>query len=544
MDENKIEEINQTGQKLMKGALILAVAGIMSKIFGAIFRIPLTNWIGAEGMSYYGLAYNVYSFFLIIATAGLPVAISRMVAARTALGDHKNAHKTYRVSLILMFLIGLISFLICFFGAEFIAESIGNKGAALSMKAISPVLLLSPVVASFRGYFQGKQAMNPTAISEITEQFFRVVTGLSLSYFLLSHSLEKASAGATFGASAGSMAAFTILIIIYFYNRKSIFEKIHHTESKEEKASSLIKEMLKIAIPITLGSAIMPLMNIIDAGIIMNRLQSTGWSLNMSKTLFGLISGFCDPLLGFPHIFTDAIAISMVPAVAATFTLQNKNELENNIKLGIKTMSIISYPCATGFIVLAYPILLLLFPQRPEECRMAANVLRVFGLSIISLSIMRTCSSALQGIAKMNIPVINLLIGSIFKIIVTYILVGIHSINIVGAAIGTLVAYTVAAMLNYFALIKHTRIKVNIKDIFIKPIVPSVLMGVIVILSYKAVMTVTKHNSISTLISILIAVAVYFIFIFATNTISEEEVTSLPKGEKIICIAKKLHLLK
>lgn len=544
MDENKIEEINQTGQKLMKGALILAVAGIMSKIFGAIFRIPLTNWIGAEGMSYYGLAYNVYSFFLIIATAGLPVAISRMVAARTALGDHKNAHKTYRVSLILMFFIGLISFLICFFGAEFIAESIGNKGAALSMKAISPVLLLSPVVASFRGYFQGKQAMNPTAISEITEQFFRVVTGLSLSYFFLSQSLEKASAGATFGASAGSMAAFIILIIIYFYNRKSIFEKIRNTESKEEKASSLLKEMLKIAIPITLGSAIMPLMNIIDAGIIMNRLQSTGWSLNMSKTLFGLISGFCDPLLGFSHIFTDAIAISMVPAVAATFTLKNKNELENNIKLGIKTMSIISYPCATGFIVLAYPILLLLFPQRPEECRMAANVLRVFGVSIISLSIMRTCSSALQGVAKMNIPVINLLIGAIFKIIVTYILVGIHSINIVGAAIGTLVAYTVAAILNYVALIKHTHIKVNIKDIFIKPIVPSVLMGVIVILSYKWVMMVTKHNSISTLISILIAVVVYFIFIFATKTISEEEVTNLPKGEKIICIAKKMHLLK
>ena len=198
------------GSKMVKGATILAVAGIVAKIFGAIFRIPLTNLIGAEGMSYYGVAYPVYSFFLILATAGLPVAISRMVSKRVALGDYRNAHKSYKVSMRVMIVIGVVSFVVCFLGAEQIATMMGNPGAAMSLQAISPALLIAPIVSAYRGYFQGQQNMYPTAVSEVFEQMARVAVGLFLSFTLVKVSLEHASAGATFGASAGLVMSLIV----------------------------------------------------------------------------------------------------------------------------------------------------------------------------------------------------------------------------------------------------------------------------------------------------------------------------------------------
>jgi len=182
---NKEEKNMAAGSKMVAGATILAVAGIISKLLGAVFRIPLTNLIGAEGMSYYGVAYPVYSFFLILATAGLPVAISRMVSERIAIGDYRNAHRSYKVSMYVMVIIGILSAAICFFGADFIATREGNPDAAWSLRALAPALLIAPIVSSFRGYFQGQQNMIPTGTSQVFEQMVRVAVGLSLAYFLV-----------------------------------------------------------------------------------------------------------------------------------------------------------------------------------------------------------------------------------------------------------------------------------------------------------------------------------------------------------------------
>lgn len=535
---------NHSGSRFLKGATILMIAGIFSKVLGAAFRIPLTNWIGAENMSYYGLAYNVYAVFLIITISGFPVAISRMVSARFAVGDYKNAHKTYKVSLMLMFSLGLISFLICFFGAGAISNAMGNPGAMLSLRAISPVLLLSPVVASFRGYSQGQQVMNPTAVSEVVEQFFRVVVGLALSWFLIDTGYEMASAGATFGASAGSAAALAVLFIMYISAYRSRRERLELSEGKEEKSGNLLKELLAIAIPITIGSSIMPLMNLIDAAIIMNRLQSTGWSLKMSKTLFGLISSYCDPLLGFPHVFTDAVAISMVPAVAAAYTIRNKAELTKNIRTGVKTMMVVTYPCCIGMMLMAKPILLLLYPTRPNEVDMATGVLQIFSLGIIGLSVLRTFSSVLQGIGKPGIPVIHLAIGSVAKVIVTYILVGMPFVNIKGAAIGTIATYIITSYLNYRSTRKLTNVRFEIGDTFVRPLAAAGIMGAAAYAVHKTILFLTGRNSIAVLIAIVIAAFVYFVLIFLIGAVKKEEAAMLPGGDFIIRAANKLHLIK
>lgn len=530
------------GSKLLKGATILAVAGIISKLLGAVFRLPLANLIGAEGMSYYGIAYPVYSFFLVLSVAGFPVAISRMVSERTAYGDHRNAYKTYKVSFVLMVSIGLISFLICFFGAGLIATKMGNPGAKASLMAIAPALLLAPVVSSFRGYFQGQQNMLPTGVSQVFEQFIRVGVGLTLSFLLAKRSLELASAGATFGASAGLVAALIVLLIIFYKTGRKRRELIAISVGREESRKHLLKELFGIAIPITIGSTIMPLMMIIDSMIIMRRLQATGWSLAESKVLYGLISGYCDPLIGFPGVFIDAISMSLLPAVTAAYALKKISEMEKTIQTGIKTMMVVAFPCAMGLIVLARPILSMLYPTRPEEAEMAVANLQILSLSILTLSAMRTFSTALQAVGKMMLPVVNLFIGALVKIVLSFILVGIPALNINGAAIGSVSAYLVAGILNYRALKKHAGARIDISDTFVKPLIASGIMGAVTLLVYKLGMLFIGRNSIATLAAIMVAVLVYFVLVFVTKTMSREDALMLPGGTKLVRLSDKLHL--
>ncbi len=544
MDQNNSNNnsMDKAGSKLIKGATILAVAGIISKLLGAVFRLPLANLIGAEGMSYYGVAYPVYSFFLVLSVAGFPVAISRMVSERTALGDHRNAFRTYKVSFTLMIAIGIVSFLICFFGAGQIATAMGNPGAKASLMAIAPALLLAPIVSSFRGYFQGQQNMLPTGTSQVFEQFVRVGVGLSLSFLFAKKSLELASAGATFGASAGLVAALAVLLIIFYATKRKRNALIEKSIVREETNKGLLKELFGIAIPITIGSTIMPLMMILDSMIIMRRLQATGWTLAESKTLYGLISGFCDPLIGFPGVFIDAVSMSLLPAVTAAYALKKKDEMERTIQTGIKTMMVVAYPCAIGLIVLARPILHMLYPFRAEEAELAVANLQILSLSIITLSAMRTFSTSLQAVGKMVLPVVNLFIGALVKIVTSYVLVGIPALNINGAAIGSVAAYLVAGVLNYRALKKYSGAELDLGSTFVRPLVASGIMGVATIAVYKLGMHFIGSNSVSALVSILAAVAVYFVLIFATKTMSREEALMLPAGSKLVRLSDKLHL--
>ena len=562
LEEDKLkEEIKETEQEsktaaagdssensasvLMQGVTVLAVAGVISKIFGAIFRIPLTNLIGAEGQSYYGVAYPIYSLFLVIATAGFPLAISRMVSERVARKDYINAQKSFKLAFEFTLGICAISFAVLFFGAEYIADAwYKNPGAADAIKAISFALLFTSVVAPLRGYFQGLQNMKPTALTEVLEQFVRVCVGLGLAYALFKVSLEKAAAGATFGASAGLLVAGIVLLIIYQRDKSDRKERLANSVVIEESDRDRFKEMLGIIIPVTIGSSIMPIMMIIDASIVMRRLLATGWGVTEAKVLYGLISGYCDPLVNMPVVFIEAVCISLMPAITRAYTLGRKEDLNVNVKSGLKTMMIISYPCAIGLIVLAGPILHLLYPTKPEEADMAINALRIFAAGIVFLSTMRTLSSSLQGVGKMGIPVVNLGIAAICKIIISYILVGIPAININGAAFGSFMTYLIASSLNFIALKKFADVKLDLKDIFLKPMISALVMGVFAWVSYKLIFLATSSNSLATLASILIAVVIYFVMVFKTEVLTEEEMKLIPKGDVIYDIARKMRLTK
>lgn len=530
-------------KSFLQGAVILGVAGLLIKVMGAVFRIPLANIIGDTGMGYYQTAYPVYVLLLTLSTAGVPVAISRMVAERCAVGDPYEAYRIFRISFTMLFAIGVVSSSILFFGADFIVSHLGNPGAKYAMMAIAPALFFVPMMAASRGFFQGLQDMGPTAASQVIEQLFRVAVGLTLAIVLMKRGVEFAAAGASFGATAGAVAGLVTVIGIFIYRRKAILREIgSHPRHSGQKSSSIIAQILIIAVPITIGAAIMPIMNTIDVVIVINRLTASGFTHEAANSLYGQLTGMAGPLINFPQVLTQAIAMSLVPAVAAAYKRKETEFLRYNVELGLRTALILGLPCAFGLMILAEPIMLLLYPTQRASAVSAAPSLFILAFGVIFLATVQTLTGVLQGIGKQLIPVRNLAVGAIVKVVLTYILTGIPGINIQGAAIGTVAAYIVASSLNMVAVRKYTGARFDLTLTVLKPLTAGLVMGCFVFVFYSVVCNVLGNitegrnlaNAVAAAGTIISGALVYVIMLFVTKAISSEELKLLPRGEKLI----------
>lgn len=537
-------------KSFIQGAAVLAVAGLLVKFLGAIFRIPLANMLGDVGMGYYQPAYYIYNLFLVIATAGIPVAISRMVSERYSFGQYYEAQRVFKLSRALMVCIGAASFLIVFFGAEiFVPENVPE--AVLAVRAISPALILVPLMASYRGYFQGQQDMTPTAVSQFIEQVFRVAVGLFLAYTLfntmyksMNASPEEAgAAGATLGAVAGSIGGLLVMLIVY-YRRNGNMKKLISRERKEHKiqhesSAAILKQIIVIAIPITIGAAVMPIVNIIDTEIVTSRLIASGWEKDIAVGLYGQLTSFCGALVNFPQVLTQAVAMSLVPLVAAAWKQKDMDHLRTNVESGLRMAVMLGMPCAVGLFVLAEPILLLLYSSQEAAAISAAPCLMVLSIGVVFLAVVQTLTGVLQGVGKQMIPVRNLVIAVIVKIVITWVLTGIYSVNILGAAAGTVTAYAIAAILDVIAVKKYTGTHFNLKKTVVKPFVSSAVMGIVTWGVFNILYNLLDGSRLATLIAIMIAVVVYAVMIFATKTITKEELATMPKGNKLVKILDK-----
>ncbi len=523
---------DNVGSKMVKGAAIIGLAGVLVKILGAFFRIPVINWIGDIGSAYYSVAYNIYAILVVLATAGLPVAISKLVSENIAKKRYRNAHKVFQVSFVLMVVLGSVLFMVCYFGATLLTKTLGQPNAAIAVRAIAPALFFVPLLASFRGYFQGRQNMNPTAISEVSEQFVRVIVGLILTSQFLSFGMAKAAAGATFGASAGSAIGLLIVVTIYILNRRAIVYKIETYDSTTESTLSIIKKISIVAVPIIIGAEVMPAMNFIDTWIITNRLLATGWAPEEATALYGMISGKCSTLIGFPQIFTQAVAISLVPAIARAYAMGNKKSVQENSILGYRLTMVIAFPCAIGIMAIPSQILLFMYPSDPDSAMNAAPTLAIMAVGIIFLANVQTSTGILQARGKQIIPVITLFIGAVIKLILSYILVGIPSLNIKGAAIATIVAYIIAMVLNNIKVKKYTNIQFEYIQTYVKPIIASAIMGVCAYATHYGIGRFVG-NSIGTILSILVGMIVYAVLIILFRAVRAEELALMPGGRRL-----------
>lgn len=537
---------NKKKDSFLKGALILGAAGVIVKILGAFFRIPLANLIGAEGMSYYQSVYPIYTLFLTIATAGFPTAVAKLVSEKVAVGDYKGANKVFKVSHTVLFVTGIIAFGILFFGAEYIVTVIiKNPEALYSMKAIAPALLFVPAMSAYRGYFQGRREMSKYAVSQIIEQVFRVILGLSLAYFLMKTYTDKGvvygAAGAMFGATIGSVASITFLMIIYLANsRQRKLEMKASKNFRDERLSTIIKKLLVIAIPIIIGASVMPLVNLVDSVIVQRRLQEAGFTVLQAKSMFGQLTGMALTIINLPSVITTAMSLSLVPSIAEAYAIGNKAKARKDTKSAIKITLLIVLPAAFGLASLATPIMQLLYPKQPASI---GFILLTLTPCVIFLGLMQTLTGILQGMGKPMIPVIALAVGMVFKVVISYTLTGIYDINVIGSALGTVVAYFIAAMINLIYVKKVMNIKFSKKEFFIKPLITVTTMFVVVKLSYGLVSKLLGNN-IATLISIVIGGIVYVIVLLGLGGIRKEEILTMPKGEKIYKILKKLNFIR
>ncbi|NPV44013.1 MAG: stage V sporulation protein B [Firmicutes bacterium] len=529
-------------QSFLKGAFILTVAGFIVKLLGALYRLPLARIIQDEGMGLYQMAYPIYVTLLSISTAGLPTAISKMVAEKRALQSYREAYRVFRVSLFILAFIGLTFTGLLFALSGFLAERVlANPKAYYPLISIAPAIFFVSVMSAFRGFFQGMQTMTPSAISQVVEQVGRVIAVFILVFLLLPVGVEYAAAGAAFGPVVGAIMGLLVLLLIYRNKRGDIFKEIYgdRTEARENSLS-IAYRLFAFAIPITLGGLIIPVMNLADAAIVNRKLQMAGFTIKRATELYGQLTGLAGPLVNLPPIVTMALAASLVPAISEAVARNQGRLVSSRATAGVRVTMIFSLPAAVGLYTLATPICRMLY-NNPE----AGIPLSVLAFGVIFLSLNQTTAGILQGTGRTITPVKNLLMGAIIKVTLNYSLTGIPEINIRGAAIGTVAGYFVASMLNLAAVNRYIGLIWDIKQMLIIPAISTLSMAVSVMFSYTRILSYTGSNTISTLASVAIGSVIYGIMLLFLGGVRERDFHIIPVvGPRIAGIFKRLGLLR
>lgn len=490
-------------QSLLKGTFVLGLAGIVAKFLGLFFRWPLIMLIGDEGVGYYQMSYPLYMFFVAIAS-GIPVAVSKMVSEKNALGDNEGLFQVLKEALILMAFMGIGTTVILYvFSAQIIRFLKWDPKSYYSLLAISLAPTFISIMSAYRGFFQGLQNMNPTAVSQVIEQLGRVVVGVGLAYMLLPKGIEYSAAGAAFGAAAGGMLGGMYLISKYIKVRKSY--NIKRVKSNE----GILWRLIYIAIPISLGATVGTIMSLIDSVLVPQKLLEAGFTYKDSTILYGQLTGKASVLVNLPLTLSMALCASIVPIIAETYVLGRKFEVKNKVEIAVKISSVIALPSLAGLFFLAYPIMSLIFPGHNE----GYEILQYLSISIPFIVLAQTSTAILQATGHYIRPVINLIIGCIIKVILTIALVSIPKINIYGAVIATISAYVVSSLLNMISLNRKLGISTNYNEAIVKPAYASIIMIIGVLISYKFLYNKTLSNGISCLISVFLGIIIYVLLI-------------------------------
>ncbi len=520
-------------QTFMKGALILVIANIIVKVIGAAFKIPLTYLLDEEGMALFSASYTMYTWLFIVATAGIPVAISKMISQARTKGNIAEVNRIFSVSRKLLVAIGVIGTLILYFGAGIFADLLKNPDSELGIKAISPAVFFVALMSAYRGYFQGHQDMLPTALSEVTEAVGKLAIGFAGAYILIKTSVIHGAAGAVFGVAMGGLLGFLVLFVIYHIKKN----KTNGEESTSLRRSNgtILKELIIIAVPITIGASVFSLTTLIDTAMIMRNLQSSGFSYSEAKHLYGSYTGYAVPLFNLPPTLISAITISLVPAVSSALASGDKRLAQSTAVNSISITTLFSLPCAVGMMVLAEPILALVYNNTN-----ATPTLTVLSVAIVFVSLVMVTNAILQSVGEERVPVINMLIGGVVKILINAVLVKNPDINIVGAPIGTILCYVVILVLNMFTIVRKLKLKMSFIHMVLKPLISAAIMGLGVRLVFNIL---PLGSSLNLIVSIIFAVVVYAIMLVLTRSLSEEVLGSIPVVSKIVPIFKKFKLI-
>lgn len=509
---------------------MLALSTAIVKIIGACYKIPLGNLIGDAGFGYFTTAYDIYSVLLMVATTGLPVAMSRMISEAQALQQGRQIRRIYRTALIVFLSIGIIGaggmMILC----RQLARFMNSPDSWYAILALAPSMLFICIISAYRGYFQGQGNMMPTSISQVFEALCKLILGFGAAWFIMRkwNNVPMAAGGAIIGVTIGTVVSAVYLGI----KHKQADRQVVAMGGEVLTTSATAKKLLAIAIPITLGSAGLQIINLIDAKIVMGRLLNAAGYLQSEADVLKGIYNFCQTIFNLPCAFITPITISAIPAITAYITLHDQRNATMVEESAVRIMALLAMPCAVGLSVLAGPILELLRGYSGEGLATGSAILAILGIAVVFNSLVLVTNAIMQAHEDVTTPVIHMIIGGIVKIIVNYLLVGTRAVNIIGAPIGTLCCYVTITTLNLIAMRRSTT-PPSFRRTMLKPLIAAILMGAVAWGSYAVLCRFLGSQKLCCLGAICCAGAAYLVLVVVMKLITMDDCKLLPKGDKI-----------
>ena len=529
-------------QSFLGGAAVLAFGIVAVKIIGAVFKIPLLNILGEAGSADFSNAYNIYATLLTISTAGLPVALSKLVSEAYTRGRTRQAYRTFRISLTVFLVLGLISFVLMWWGNVFLAETLNNPRAAYGIRALAPAVVCVGCLSAFRGYAQGRQNMTPTAVSQIIEALCKLVFGLALSMWLLQRGQPDyvAAAGAITGVTIGTALSLCYMALNYLGHRPAL--------CRDEPCApdgAILRRLLALAVPITLSSSMVSIITLIDTKLVQGQLQNAlDYSLDQMRTAYGNYAA-CMNLYNLPSSLMVALTASVIPAVSAAIARRDRRQTARIVRSSFRVTALLAFPMGLGLWSLSEPIFRLCY--RRYNAALGGSLLAVLGIASIFVCLMLITNSILQSYGRVNLPILTMLLGGVVKIVLNYHLVAIPTVHIHGAPVGTLVCFALVALCNLIAVARISPFRLNYPGYFLRPLFASLVMAFVA----RGVYALAAHFLLAgeepgrmallvcVFLAVGVAVAVYGVLVLALHCIRRSDLELLPKGDKI---ARILHI--
>lgn len=529
------------GGKFFKGTVLLALAGFFTKLIGAVYRIPLARLLGAEGMGLYQMAYPVYTMLWALSAAGVPVAVSLLVADQLSGSNRAGVKRVLTSVLVIMSLTGALFSFLVYRGAAFFAQAVLHEPRAyFAIVAISPAVFFASLSAVLRGYFQGFQEMGPTASSQVVEQLVRVVTVLALVYYLLPYGLEIAAAGAAFGAVTGAMASLALLYYVFKKWQASPYRAGSSGLPGPAEIAAVGRKLAQTALPLSLGGIVLPVMQVVDASIVPLRLQVAGLSPGQATEQFGQLAGMAATLINLPAIVPVALATSLVPVIYEAYAGRRYRWLQARIRTAVRITVLLMIPAAVGLWVLAYPICGLLY-----DLPAVGRPLRFLAPGVLAFGLYQVCAGVLQGLGKTYLPAVHLGVGVLVKSYLSYWLVTWPYLGINGAALATVTGFSVAFWLNYRALSRLAGFRFPWAFIG-KPALAAGIMAIVVYWIYTGTAPLVGNN-VATPVCVVAGAVTYGAGLLVLGAVEAADLEQLHGGPfmgKIIRALQKLRLLR
>lgn len=531
---------------------ILAMAGVIARLIGLIYRVPMQRTIGDAGMGYYSAAFQIYSLMLIISSYSLPVAVSKLIAGYTARDEYKNAKRIYNCSMLFACFTGGITCLIVFFCADFLAGLIKLPKSAIALRILAPTLLVVAIMGVMRGFFQGNGSMVPTATSQLVEQIINAIVSVVAAKFLFDYGLGVSgllrdddyaaaygAAGGTLGTSAGALAGLICLIIVYLISKRDFNYRVRHDENRHSDTfGRMLFALILTVLPVLLSTTVYNLSDILDQGIFNYVMDTKGLS-EVKAEHWGIFSTKYKVLTNVPVALASAVCSSMMPSLTGCIRREEYKIARRKVSLAMRFTMILSIPCAVGLAVLGKPIISTLFQG---EVDIPATMLKIGSIAVVFYSMSTLSNGVLQGIDKLNIPVRNAAIALVLHVGILYFMLDVFNMGLYGVVISCVLFALIMCILNWLAIRKYLKYQQEIVRTFVIPTISSIIMGLVAWLS-NFLISKALSSLISLAISIALSVCVYFVLLIKLKGVKEKEIRSFPGGNLMAAIARFFRLL-